>query len=102
VAGTLTVTLSPITVTQTSSSNPVTSSTVTSSVSGGSGVYTYEWTDLSGSLISIGSYNYPDTNFSISLAPGDDASGTFRCTATDYFNPSLVGYKNIYVTLIRT
>lgn len=100
-AVTLTVSLSPTSITTGGAGPLVVSPTVTATPTGGSGAYSYSWTALTPSLIAIDSPSSASTTFSVTLASGEGESGIFRCTATDTLNPSVTGYKNISVTLIR-
>lgn len=85
-AAPMTVTLSRYSQTKTrSGAGSVTSDAYASTVTGGSGTYTYAWEKYSGD----GTINSPtgsSTTFSQTLAVGETKSGNFRLTVTDTVN----------------
>lgn len=65
-------------------SHTVTSAAVTAIPSGGSGSYTYAWTQVFGDgSISATAASSAATAFTASLAPDVFENATFRCTVTD-------------------
>lgn len=62
----------------------VTSAVVTASASGGTGPYTYAWTELTmGTAIEALSPSSAATQFRATVAAGESEFADFRCTATD-------------------
>jgi hypothetical protein len=86
-AGSLDVTVSPISAVGAASSTStvtVTSNLVTASVSNGTPPYTFAWTRTSGSsAITATTPAAAATRFSGAVAPGNDVEAEFLCTVTD-------------------
>ena len=82
-AGGMVVVVSGTTYTSRVGAGALTSNTLTSSASGGTGPYTYAWTFVSGSSYTINSPAAAATSFSTTLAALQLKDGWYRCTATD-------------------
>lgn len=61
----------------------VTTNSVTATVAGGVGPYSYIWAQIGGPAATIYSPTNATTNFGMALGPGDSEQGQFRCTVTD-------------------
>ncbi len=69
----------------------VTTNSVTVTVAGGTGPFTYAWALVSGDTFTPNSPTSATTNFSTSLTAGQEKSGVYRCTVTDTFDASTYG-----------
>jgi hypothetical protein len=61
----------------------VTTATVTVTASGGTGPYTYAWTNVSGDTFTVTAPTGATTAFQTTVTLGQDKSGVYRCTVTD-------------------
>lgn len=59
------------------------SSSCTVTPSGGTGPYSYAWTKVSGTTITVSSPAAATTGFSTTLIPGQLVTAVYRCTVTD-------------------
>jgi hypothetical protein len=60
-----------------------TTGSVTVTASGGTGPYTYAWTNVSGETFTVTSPTAASTTFSITVAADDVKTAEYRCTVTD-------------------
>lgn len=80
----LTVSISPTVASGTSGAGICTSNNVTAGASGGTGPYTYSWTYVSGTTMTLSSTTAATINFSHLVSSGTPNVGaTYRCTVTD-------------------
>lgn len=91
--GTLTVSITPSSIT-----NSTTSAVV--SVSGGSGTYTYVWSEVFATGPSITADSPTSSSTTFTLSGTGSSTSTQQCTVTDSVNPGKTGFNNISVTLI--
>lgn len=61
----------------------LTTNSVTVSVQGGNGPYTYAWANVAGTLVNVTSPTAATTTFSKTEPPGKNIFATYRCTVTD-------------------
>lgn len=61
----------------------ITTNSVTATVSGGAGPYSYNWVQIGGPAATIYTPSNATTNFGMALGPGDSEQAEFRCTVTD-------------------
>ena len=102
--GTLTASVSPTTAVGTSdqASGTVTSNAVVVTASGGTGPYTYAWSQVSGDTITINAPTSNSTSFTGNPAsPDGSLSGVFKCTVTDDSAPAETFVINVSVSIIR-
>ena len=71
------------------------SDVVTVIPSGGSGAYSYDWSKVSGSTLTVTGLN--QARFSASLANGTSASAVYRCTITDTSGQEAYANVSIYL-----
>lgn len=98
---TLVVTLTPSSIGASGAGAVQTTAAISIGATGGSGSYDYFTSVVYGACTVIA----PTTNapsFSVSLPPGESENATCQCLVTDQANPSVTGFKNIYVTFERT
>ena len=103
-AVTLTVSAVPSSVAKITTTSSTTTGFCTASASGGSGSYSYSWAKLTNDYpdLVIDSTISPTTTFSASGQPSGEAwFDTVRCTATDIANPSVTGFINVLVSIVR-
>lgn len=80
----LSASASPASISASGISINITTEACTISASAGLGPYTYNWTQVSGGAITIGSPSSASTTFTASgLSAGTGRSGVFRCTVID-------------------
>lgn len=77
------VSISPTFVQGASSTSPVYSGNATANVTGGSGSYTYSWSQVDGDAMNIESPTSATTRFYAAIPSGQSRSATMRCTVTD-------------------
>ena len=66
-----------------SGAGTVTTGSVTVTASGGTGPYTYAWTNVSGDTFTVTSPTAATTTFSITVAVDEVKTAQYRCTVTD-------------------
>lgn len=84
----ITLDISPISGTGVSTSptgGTVTSNNCTGIPTGGIGPYTYAWTLVSGTAMTLSGANSATTNFRLNVPAGDVFEAVYRCTVTDVF-----------------
>jgi hypothetical protein len=102
VSGITAVTAAPANVWGFSSGSPVTSNDTTATVTGGSGTFSYAWSQVDGDPgITITVPNGATTTFSAIMFPGATKSGQFICTVTDTVTGQAVASNEVTVTLER-
>jgi len=77
----------------------VTSDTATANVSDGVGPFTYQWSHVSGGLITIDSATANQTTFSSFLNHEQTVTGVYQVTVTDTGNGNAITTDNVTVTL---
>lgn len=68
-----------------SGAGTIQSITMTTSTSGGVAPYTYAWTTVSGSTVTINTPTASSTSFTVTLSMNESKNTIVRCTVTDAF-----------------
>ena len=81
-------------------SGALSSGSVTCTVLGGVGPFTYSWNKVSGDTLTIGSSTSASTTFSGTPGGGSQLIGVYRCTVTDTGNSNAIANSNnVTITL---
>lgn len=98
----LSVSLSPTSLSKVGATSSLTTASVTATPSGGTAPYAYAWTKLSGDAITCNSPSAATTTFTASglAAGGADRTATYRCTVTDSAAVSAVADIVVYIERI--
>ena len=62
---------------------PVLTNEITVTPSGGTGAYTYSWTQISGGTVGVSASTSATTAFTGTLALGETIEAEYKCTVTD-------------------
>lgn len=81
-------------------SGSLTTITFVTTLTGGTGPFTFLWTQQSGGSITINSPTSPNTSFTASGSNGTRQSGVFKITVTDTGNSDLTTDDTVSVTII--